>query len=336
VLRTTFRRQGPALSGHVLGGVDGSGGEPPAAQDSSLGQMVKRAMEGAADGEEVPELPPVRMVATDLDGTLLQPDGTLSERTICAVRAAQDAGIHVIPITGRPPRITWDVAKEAGLGPLGVCSNGAAIVDVSAMEVIELQTMHAQVTRGLIVAVREVFPGAVFAVEEMESFVHETGFMEPHWNWEEGSQVDDIIEAVSGGCVKLVVRRPGWSATALLAELEAQVSGTVHITSSGLDWVEMAASGITKAYAVERICDRLGVGVAEVLAVGDNYNDLTVLAWAGRSAAPANAIPEVRAVVQQILPPNSEDGVAQLLEHLADERRADERRAPPGPGAPGT
>jgi Cof subfamily protein (haloacid dehalogenase superfamily) len=261
------------------------------------------------------------MVATDLDGTLLQPDGTVSERTIDAVRAAQDAGIHVIPITGRPPRITWGVAKEAGLGPLGVCSNGAALVDIASMEVIEVQTMHAEVTAGLITTVRDFFPGAVFAVEEMETFTHETGFMEPGWNWEEGSQVEDIVQAVSAGCVKLVVRRPGWSAGTLLSELQEQVSGSVHITSSGLDWVEMAAPGITKAHAVQRICDRLGIGVAEVLAIGDNYNDLTVLAWAGRAAAPANAIPEVLAVVQQILPPNGEDGVAQLLEQLVSRPR---------------
>lgn len=286
--------------------------------------MVDSAMEsatGGVGGAEAAKLPPVRMVATDLDGTLLQPDGTLSERTISAIRAAQDAGIHVIPITGRPPRITWDVAKEAGLGPLGVCSNGAAIVDIPAMEIIELETMHAEVTAGLIVAVREVVPGAVFAVEEMDSFTHETGFMEPGWNWEEGSQVDDIIHSVSAGCIKLVARRPGWSAATFLTELQNQVSGTVHITSSGLDWVEMTPPGVTKAYAVERICDRLGVGVAEVLAIGDNYNDLAVLAWAGRAAAPANAIPEVQAVVHEILPSNDEDGVAQLLERVADERR---------------
>ena len=71
-------------------------------------------MDGAKYGPRAAELPPVRLVATDLDGTLLLPDGTLSERTIRGVRAAQDAGILVIPITGRPPRITWDVAKEAG------------------------------------------------------------------------------------------------------------------------------------------------------------------------------------------------------------------------------
>ncbi len=73
-------------------------------------------MEAPTHGEGAADVPPVKLVATDLDGTLLRPDGTLSERTICAVKAAQDAGIVVIPITGRPPRITWGVAKEAGLG----------------------------------------------------------------------------------------------------------------------------------------------------------------------------------------------------------------------------
>ncbi len=286
-------------------------------------------MDGVTYGQRWAELPPVRLVATDLDGTLLRPDGTLSERTICGVRAAQAAGIYVIPITGRPPRITWDIAKEAGLGPLGVCSNGAAVIDLASLEVIEVQTMQAEVTLRLVTVVREVFPGALFAVEEIESFTHETGFMEPNWNWADGCErVDDIIDAVSSGCVKLVVRRPGWPAGALLAELQDQVSESAHITSSGLDWVEMAPPGITKAHAVQRVCDRLGVGVREVLAIGDNFNDLTVLAWAGRAAAPANAIAEVLSIVHQVVPSNEEDGVAQLLERLADERSSAPLRRP--------
>jgi Cof subfamily protein (haloacid dehalogenase superfamily) len=260
----------------------------------------------------------VRLVATDLDGTLLRPDGTISERTIRAVGAARDAGLHVIPITGRPPRVTWDIAKEAGLGPLGVCSNGAALVDIASMEVIEVETIGGDVVAEIVLMLRNVFPGTVFAVEEMESFTHEAGFMEPDWNWDERTdQVDDIIKAVTPACLKLVVRRPGWPARHLLSELSSQVAASVHITSSGLDWVEIGAQGISKAYATERACERLGVAVGEVLAIGDNHNDLTVLAWAGRAAAPANAIPEVLSIVQQVLPPNCEDGVAELLEALA-------------------
>lgn len=83
----------------------------------------------------------------------------------------------------------------------------------------------------------------------------------------------------------------------------------------------MAPLGITKAHAVQRVCDRMGVRLDEVVAIGDNYNDLTVLASVGRAAAPANAIPEVLAIVQQILPSNEDDGVAQFLERLVDERQ---------------
>jgi hypothetical protein len=272
----------------------------------------------AADSPGGAELPPVRLVATDLDGTLLRPDGSVSQRTIEAVAAARRAGLHVIPVTGRPPRITWDVAKQAGVGPLGVCANGAVVVDVVAMEVIELETVAAEVACGLIGVLRQSIPGVVFAVEEMESFTHEMGFMEPEWFWDEVTAVvDDIIPAVTPMCIKVIARRPGWPANELLTELRRCVAEKGQVTSSGLDWVEIGAPGISKAYALERICARLGIGVSEVLAIGDNHNDLTVLAWAGRAAAPANAIPEVLAVVDQVVPSNEEDGVAQLLERLA-------------------
>jgi hypothetical protein len=265
----------------------------------------------------------VRLVATDLDGTLLRPDGTVSQRTVDAVQAAQQAGLHVVPVTGRPPRVTWDVAQRARLGPLGVCSNGALVVDVQTMEILEIETVAVEVAVRLVSMLRERLPGAVFAVEGMESFTHETGFMDPEWYWDaETGQVEDIMEAFSPTLVKLIVRRPGWDAATLMDELRREVAEKGHVTSSGLDWVEIGAPGISKAYALERICRRLGIGVSEVLAIGDNHNDLTVLAWAGRAAAPANAIPEVLATVQQVVPSNEDDGVAQLLEQLAAEAAA--------------
>ncbi|HXW78418.1 MAG TPA: HAD family hydrolase, partial [Acidimicrobiales bacterium] len=112
-------------------------------------------VEGSVAASKPTGLPPVRLVATDLDGTLLRPDGTISERTIRAVRSARDAGLYVIPMTGRPPRVTWEVAKEAGLGPLGVCSNGAALVDFSAMEVIEVETLGRDVAAEVVLMLRE-------------------------------------------------------------------------------------------------------------------------------------------------------------------------------------
>jgi hydroxymethylpyrimidine pyrophosphatase-like HAD family hydrolase len=149
--------------------------------------------------------------------------------------------------------------------------------------------------------------------------------VDPDWDWNEAvSEVDDIVGAIGPSSIKLVARHPGWPAGTLLSQLQREVAEKGHVTSSGLDWVEIGAAGVSKAYAMERICKLTGVRVSEVLAVGDNHNDLTVLAWAGRAAAPANAIPEVLAAVDQVLPSNGEDGVAVLLEELVSQQAADE------------
>ena len=270
--------------------------------------------------------PPVRLVATDLDGTLLRPDGSVSPRTVQAVLAARAAGVHVVPVTGRPPHVTWDIARQAGVGPYGVCSNGAAVIDIVGQSIVEVVHIGADVALGFITMLRELFPDALFALEGLGVFTHETGFMDSQWAWaaldEHLVEVPDIAHAVGTTSYKLIMRRPGRSAREVLAELRREVAESGHITSSGFDWVEIGAPGISKAYAVERVCHRLGVRTAEVLAVGDNHNDLPVLAWAAQAAAPANAIPEVISAVDRVLPANDEDGVAQLLEEVAEQALA--------------
>lgn len=294
-------------------------GESAGARAVREAQQVGEA-QPSANGVGGGERRRVRLVATDLDGTLLRPDGTVSRRTVEAVQAAQDAGIHVVPVTGRPPRATWDIAAQTRLGPWGVCANGAAVVDVYAAEVVELAPIETVAAASLVERLRLSFPGALFAAEQTERLAYETGFFEMDRLWEDRVHlVDDILLALAPGTMKLIVRRPGASAADMLAHLmDDRWDGAqpMSLTSSGRDWVEIAAAGISKAYGTLRVCERLGVEPSEVLAVGDYYNDLPLLAWAGRTAAPANALPEVLAAAEQVLPPNTEDGVAQLLEDL--------------------
>ncbi len=303
------RAPGGTVEGNRRGGSDGPAQASPDGRAQPIAGWQARSP-GTA--------PAVRLVATDLDGTLLRPDGSVSERTVRAVRAAQAAGLLVVPVTGRPPRVTWEAASHAGLGPLGVCANGAAIVEIPTMAVVESVTIAAEICHEIVLSVRSLLPGVLFAVEDLDSFTHEDGFMDPSWGWTDPAQeVDDIRRAIDGRCMKLVMRRPGWAAVELLAALQSEIAERGHLTSSGLDWVEVGAPGVSKAYALERVCASLGVGVSEVLAVGDNHNDLTVLGWAAHAAAPANAIPEVLAAVDVVIPANTEDGVAVLLETLA-------------------
>jgi Cof subfamily protein (haloacid dehalogenase superfamily) len=262
--------------------------------------------------------PVIRLVATDLDGTLLDPSGQITERTAQAVMAARASGIHVVPVTGRPPQATWDLAATAGLGPLGVCANGAVIVDLERAEVLEVRQIAGAVATGLVDLLRRAVPGILLASDDLECFAYERGFFELPVDWQERlEEVDDIRPLVATGCVKLIARTAETTARQLIDLLEHQVGGVGQVTTSGLDWVDIGAPQVSKAYALERVCDRLGIGIDEVVAVGDNHNDLSVLAWASSAMAPANAIPDVLAMVERVLPPNSHDGVAQLLEELA-------------------
>lgn len=260
----------------------------------------------------------VGLVAIDLDGTLLSPDGRVTDRSIAAVGAARAAGIHVVPVTGRRPESTWKVAETAGLGPFGVCANGAMTVDLDgSRRVLETEPLAGDITQAAIELVRSEVPGVVLAAFGLERMVYERGFFDQPVRFEESvAEVADVGAVLADGCVKLMARAPGWSAGTLLGVLTARTGELMHVTSSGADSVDIGAPGVSKAYALERVCDRLGVDVSEVVAVGDHYNDLSVLGWAGQAMAPANAIPEVLAAVDRVLPANADDGVAQLLEEL--------------------
>ena len=259
----------------------------------------------------------IKLVATDMDGTLLDPTGEVSLRTTAAVVGAREAGIHVIPVTGRPPQALWQLAAKAGLGPLGVCANGAAIVDLERQTVIEVDEIPGEVAVALVALVRTAVPGVRMAADHLDCFSHEIGFFESPVDWQEKlEEVADILSVVTRGCTKLVARTSGTPAPILIDLLEEVIRGMGHVTSSGLDWVDIGPPGISKAQSVRRVCRLLGVSESDVVAIGDNHNDLSLLAWAALSMAPANAIPEAIALTHHVLPANADHGVAALLEEL--------------------
>jgi Cof subfamily protein (haloacid dehalogenase superfamily) len=255
-----------------------------------------------------------------MDGTLLDPDGELTPRAIAAAASVRAAGIHLIPVTGRPPQALWGLAAKGGLGPLGVCSNGAVIVDLEAETVLEVEPIEPHVGLAMVDLVREAVPGVLMAADDLDCFSYEAGFFDFRAGWDETlEEVPDIRDVAAQGCIKLIARTSETTAPALVAMLEQVIGEVGHVTSAGLDWVDLGPPGVTKASAVKRVCERLGVPDSCVLAIGDNHNDRSLLAWAAIAMAPANAVPEVLSVAQRILPSNSDDGVAALLEELAAE-----------------
>jgi hydroxymethylpyrimidine pyrophosphatase-like HAD family hydrolase len=261
---------------------------------------------------------PVRLVACDLDGTLLRRDGSISERTALAVRAIDDAGICVVLATARPPRFLREIVEAIPCHPIVVCSNGAFVWDsrtnsVRAHTLISTETAAESIRR-----VRGILADAVFSVE-----IGIDGYgCEPHyvgeWPRPAEAQVGAIEDLVVEPVAKLSIRHGQGDPWATLDHVRRCLGDLVEVTrSSPTAPIELLALGVSKASGVAFVAEQLGVLPAEILAVGDMPNDLPLLHWAGRSAAPANAHEDVLTTVDVVLGDCDEDGVAMLIEELA-------------------
>jgi Cof subfamily protein (haloacid dehalogenase superfamily) len=260
---------------------------------------------------------PPSVVATDLDGTIIRSDGTISSRTRAALAAATDYGAIVVVVTGRPPRWMDDIAEQTGHHGLAVCANGALVYDLARREIVDTHPLGVDVARELTGLLRAAIPGLGFAVETVDSqFGHEPDY-QPRWATD-GALVADLEVLLSRPLAKLLARHEGLTPDDLLARARdvvgEEVATLTHSSRDGL--IEISAAGISKATTLAQIVGRAGRGPDDVVAFGDMPNDLPMLAWAGHSVAVANAHPEVLAVVDEVTASNDDDGVAVVLERL--------------------
>jgi Cof subfamily protein (haloacid dehalogenase superfamily) len=260
---------------------------------------------------------PFRLIAADLDGTLLRSDGSVSARTRKALARAHAAGLLVVFVTARPPRRVREIALEAGIGGLAICSNGALIYDLATELVVEQTLLEAALACDLVAALRAAAPGVCFAVEAGLRYGQEPGYAvhSPHLE-DDGLRYADALDLCAEGVTKLIVLHPTWPLDDLL-RVTHRLSGTLaSVTHSGAPFVEVAAPGVTKAWALATFCARHAIGPESVIAFGDMPNDLPMLHWAGHSVAVANAHPDVLAAAHQVTRSNDEDGVAVVIDRL--------------------
>ena len=257
--------------------------------------------------------PAPRLVATDLDGTLLGSDGDVSARTREVLRRVEQAGVPFVMVTGRPPRWMSMVSEQTGHRGLAVCANGALVYDLHREEVVRSSLLDAAAASEVAQALRAELPELGFAVERTDgTFGHENAYL-PSFE-HPGAQVQALAELLSGDSVKLLARHPTMNPDELLAAATRTVGDGVTLThSSSEGLLEISAAGITKATGLASLADDLGIEAAHVIAFGDMPNDLPMLAWAGRSVAVANAHPDVVAAADEVTGSNDEHGVAQVL-----------------------
>jgi hypothetical protein len=271
-----------------------------------------------------------KLVASDVDGTLLDPLENVTPRTIAAIDAVLTSGTPFVLVTGRPPRWVTPIARAARLSGYAVCSNGAAVVDLGADRVVSARDVDPVQLNDFTHALRRLLPDIRVAAERTPVhsdstavFATEPGFRNPWGNpagTESGMDAENnevpTAEVLGHPATKLLIRHRELSSGELARAAHSVLNGSglevTYSTDRGL--IELSAAGVTKATGLAEVCELLGVPAGRVVAFGDMPNDVEMLRWSGHGVAMANAHEAVLAAADEVTAPNSEDGVAQVLE----------------------
>ena len=283
----------------------------------------------APNSDTVVELPDLggwrpRLVATDLDGTLLTSTGAVTPRTRTALEACWDAGIPVVGVTGRGPRLLDSVREALDGRGIAVLAQGGYVVDLERDEVLRTVGMPRVQAMAVIEQIEAVAGDLVIAVEDAaeQAEVRKPLRVQHGFNWPYPEPAHLLPRArvlPDGAVLKVFLRSSSLSQDDLLARAKRVVDPAVaEVTHAGLGFIEMLPPGITKATGLGIALARYGVGFADVLAFGDMPNDLPMILAVseagGRAVAVANAHPAVRAAAPELTSGNDAEGVARYLE----------------------
>lgn len=260
----------------------------------------------------------MRLVASDIDGTILGHDGKISDRTVRAFHACRDAGVELVFVTGRPPRWLHPLQEQLGHAGTVICSNGAVVWDLEADRMLSARGLALEAVFEARRIIQRLRPSALFAAETLTGFHVEPGFIE------DGSRLlaevtpaplHTTLTAADSVVKFLAIVREG-TADDFLAEVTPAVAHLAAATHSApnMALLELSLPGVNKAVTLAEYAASLGIGARDVVAFGDMPNDIEMLRWAGDGYAMASGHPEAILAAGQQAPHFDDDGVAQILE----------------------
>ena len=259
-----------------------------------------------------------RLLAFDIDGTLLRSDGTVAPRVRAAINSLKQRGCILVLSTGRPWAQVTRIAKEIGGVDYCVCLNGAVVVGNDGSLLTE-RTMSREQTRTSAQLARRLIPGVALAADMADgrhiwdqNFSHEF----PADFAIDATRVPDAIAAVDGPVLTWLLDCKELDALRVIEILKPRMPPGTEVRPSGLETPEIVASGVNKASGLAEIAEICGVGALNAWVFGDGLNDLDMFGWAGCSVAMGNAHTDVLAKADLVAPSNDEDGVAVIVESL--------------------
>ncbi|WP_404817100.1 HAD family hydrolase [Streptomyces thermolineatus] len=260
---------------------------------------------------------PYRLVATDLDGTLLTGDDTVSERSRAALAAATAAGAAHIVVTGRAVPWAKQVLDELDYRGLAVCGQGAQVYHAGEHRLLTSLTLDRR-TAATAVARIEAEAGPLALAASRDGLDGEV-VVGPGYRFHPGLPVLGAAghdELWSAPLNKLYIQHPELDDDELAATAVRVAGDLVGVTMAGAGIVELLPAGLTKATGLSLAARRLGLTSRDTIAFGDMPNDVPMFRWAAHGVAMANAHPELKSVADEVTASNDEDGIALVLEKL--------------------
>jgi len=261
-----------------------------------------------------------RLIASDMDGTLLRWNDTVSGATVAELERWRADGVPVVLATGRPPRWMRRIRDVLGYGT-AVCCNGAVLMDLERFEIIHEEPLHPDVLESVTAELRGHQPDIWFAVEYGLEFRHEPIY-QPRWDVDApGVAEATLTELVAQPVAKLLARHETLPRDEFVALVEEVIGNRATVTHSSTDALaEISAPGVTKASGLAKVAARHGIGPEDVVVFGDMPNDIAAFEWVrtagGRAVAMAHAHPDLMAVATDVTGTNEDDGVAAFLQSL--------------------
>lgn len=262
-----------------------------------------------------------KLIATDLDGTIVPHVNPISKRTIDAFNRAHDLGVEIFFVTGRPPRWMGEITETFSMGS-AICCNGGIIYDLRAEKVLEKFQIPEKDLVTAVNKLRRVVPSVTFAVETEDRFHREKAYV-PKWDiGQDNVGVQSIEDIFNKEILKILARVDESLMTAdeLLAIAQPLLDGVLTVTHSAgsASLLEMSAVGISKGETLAKMAARIGIDAKDCVSFGDNPNDFSMFEWCARSYAMEDGHPDGRKYAKFVAPPCDEDGVAQIIEELLD------------------
>jgi 5-amino-6-(5-phospho-D-ribitylamino)uracil phosphatase len=263
-----------------------------------------------------------RLIALDIDGTVLHEDGSMSPRVRAEVQRVVTEGHEVMLATGRSVAATLPVLEHLGIKPeYSICANGAVILkrDKNAPYGYRREVIETFDPAPVLSTIREALPLAQYAVEDGDGFFRYTERF-PAATLGLASEQVTFDRLISLPATRIVVISPNHDQEEFLALVERMGLHRVSYAVGWTAWLDIAPDGVNKGTAMERVRQWLDVPLDRVIAVGDGRNDIEMLEWAARSGAGVamgQAVPEVLAAASYVAPPVARDGLAEVLAAIA-------------------